>query len=175
LLGYFANFFEAEFAGEDDAVYTEVFDEGDATGFGKSHLGGAVDGERGDEAMYELGGTEILDDDGVNTGGGDGFEIFDGFCEFIGEEEGVEGEETFNVVGVEVGDELREFCEGEIFGAETGVEMVEAEVDGIGTVGDGGAQGVPISGGGKEFGFYGGGGRNCGHCELSKKERPEIG
>ena len=149
--GDFFYFGDGEFAGEDDALDAELLDEFYAFGFGEGHLGGAVDVEGGGEGVDEFCDAEVLDDDGINAGGGDGFDVFDGGFEFVGEDEGVEGEEAFDVVGVEIVDDLGEFFEREVGGAVAGVELVEAEVDGVCAVGDRGAHRIPVAGGREKF------------------------
>ena len=140
-----------QFAGEDDAFDAEPADEVDAAGVGEGHLGGAVYWKRGGGDVEEFGKAKVLDDDGIDAGGGEGGDVVDGGGQFIGEDQGVEGDVAANVVGVEIGDDLGELVEGEIGGAMAGVEVAEAEVDRVGAVGDGGAHGVPVAGGREEF------------------------
>ena len=74
-----------------------------------------------------------------------------------------------DVVGVQVIHDVGEFGEREVGGPVAGVELVEAEIDGIGAVGHGGAEGVPISGGGEEFEARGG------HfCDFRGRQRHEY-
>lgn len=150
----FFDFWNGELAGEDDAFHAEGFDEADAAGFGEGHLGGAVDGEGGAHLVDELNKAEILDDDGIDAGGGDLPEVGGGFGEFGGEDQGVEGEVGADVVFVEVAYDFREIFGFEVGGAVAGVEVGEAEIDGIGPVDDGGDEGFPIAGGGEEFGDF---------------------
>ena len=77
---------------------------------------------RGDEASH-LCEAEILDDEGVDSGGGDGAELFLRSLQFVGEDEGVHGNEAFDPVLVEVGHEFWEVFFGEVVGAEAGVEF----------------------------------------------------
>jgi len=46
---------------------------------------------------------------------------------------------------------------GEVFRAETSIEGGQAEVDGVGTCGNGGFEALPVPSGGEEFGFVWGG------------------
>ncbi len=78
-----------------------------------------------------------------------------GVGEFGGEDEGVEGDVTFDAVGVEEGHQAGEVFFGEVVGAKAGIEAGHAEVDGVGAVGDGGAGAVPVTGGREEFGEEG--------------------
>ncbi len=91
--------------------------------------------------------TEILNDEGIDSGGGDEAELLFRCLQLAGEDEGVHGDEAFDAVLVEVVHELGEIFLGEIVGAKAGVEFRQTEVDGIGTGGDGGACAVPVSGG----------------------------
>lgn len=90
--------------------------------------------------------SEILDNEGIDTGFADQAKLF--FCGFdlVGEDQGVHGDETFDSVFVKISHELGEIGFGKIVGAETGVEFGKTEVDGIGTSGDSGAGAVPVSG-----------------------------
>jgi len=54
------------------------------------------------EAAEEFGDAEVLDDDGIDAGAGDAGEVIGGGGEFVGEDEGVEGDEAFDVVAVEI-------------------------------------------------------------------------
>ncbi len=112
-----------------------------------------MDGEGGAHLLDEAGDAQVLDDHGIDAGTGDGFEIIGGGKEFIGEDQSVEGDEAFDIVGMEVLHDAGKFRDGEIGGAVAGVEIAEAEVDGVSAVGDGGAHGFPVAGGCKEFGF----------------------
>jgi hypothetical protein len=96
----------------------------------------------GDEASE----AEVLNDDGINAGFDDSADEKDGFGEFIGEDEGVEGDVAANVVAVEIRDGFGKLFEGEISSAVAGVEVAESEVDGISAVGDGGAHRIKIAG-----------------------------
>lgn len=99
-----------------------------------------------DDFPGEFGEAKILDDEGVDSGGADEAELCFGGGDFSGEDECVHGDEAFDTVFVEVGDELREVFCGEVVGAQAGVEFGESEVDGVCACGDGGACAVPVSG-----------------------------
>jgi hypothetical protein len=148
-------FAEGEFAGEDGLVDVEALGEFESLRGGDGHLGGRVEAEAGGDAFDKFGEAEVLDDDGVDAGVFEVAELGFGVGEFGGEDEGVEGDVTFDAVGVEEGHQAGEVFFGEVVGAEAGVEAGHAEVDGVGAVGDGGASAVPVTGGGEEFGEEG--------------------
>jgi hypothetical protein len=143
---------EGEFAGEDGLVDVEAFGEFESLRGGDGHLGGGVEAEAGGDAFDEFGEAEVLDDDGVDAGVFEVAELGFSVGEFGGEDEGVEGDVTFDAVGVEEGHQAGEIFFGEVVGAQASVEAGHAEVDSVGTVGDSGAGAVPVTGGGKEFG-----------------------
>ncbi len=118
--------------------------------FGEGHLGGPVNWQRRRHAMDEPREAKILDDDGVDPGRGDGIDVIDCGGKFVGEDQGIESEKAFNVVAVKVIDDFRQLFNREIRGAMTGVEVAQAEIDGIGPVDDGGAHRIPIAGGGEQ-------------------------
>lgn len=100
-----------------------------------------------DDFPSHLGETEILDNQGIDSGGSDEAELGFGGFELSGEDEGIHGDESFDSVLVEVGHQIREILFGEIVSAESGVEFRQTKVNGIGTGGDGSASAVPVSSG----------------------------
>ena len=90
--------------------------------------------------------TEILNDEGIDSGFADKSELFFSGFDLVGEDQGVHGDETFDAVFVKISHELGEIGFGKIIGAETRVEFGQTEVDGIGTSGDSSAGAVPVSG-----------------------------
>ena len=150
------DFFYGEFAGEDGALHGEDgFEESETLRGSDGHLGGGVEFHVGDGFPGQFGEADVLDDEGVHAGLADEAEAGEGGIDFRGEHEGVHGDEAFDAVFVEVGEEFGEVGFGEIVRAEAGVEIGEAEVDGIRAGGDRGAGAVPVSGGGEEFGHGG--------------------
>lgn len=164
------DFFDGEFAGENGAFEGEDgFEEAEAIGGGDGHLGGGVDFDLGSELGSHFGEAEVLNDGGVDAGVLRVLELAGGGIEFAGEDEGVHGEEALHAVAVEEFHEFGEVLFGEVVGAEAGVEGGEAEVDGVGASGDGGAGAVPVSGGGEEFGLEG-----LGHYFVAKPTSPRL-
>ena len=87
---------------------------------GERHLRRGVDGESRCDAMDEADESEVLHDDGVDSGGGDGGDEFGGGGEFVGEDQRVEGDEAADVAVVEKPHHLGEFLDGEVGGAVRG-------------------------------------------------------
>ena len=98
--------------------------------------------------------TEILDDERVHPGGGDPAELVLGGLHFAGKNERVHGDEAFHAVAVEVFHEFLEIRFDEIFRAQAGVELGQAEIDSIGPGSDGGAGAVPVSRRREQFGSH---------------------
>ena len=143
---------EREFAGEGDAMGAEAGGETGSASIGDAHLSARVDLKIGGDLADEGEDGEILDDDGVGSGFGDGGDAPGGFGEFVIEDEGIEGDEAADAAGVEGPEDFGEFGELEAdLGA--GGEVLEAEVDGIGAGFDGRAELGPMSGGAHDFGF----------------------
>lgn len=148
-------FAEGEFAGEDGLVDAEAFGEFQSLRGGDGHLGGGVEAEARGGFFYQLSKAKVLDDDGVNAGVFEVAELGFGVGEFGGEDEGVEGDVTFDAVRVEECHQAGQVFFGEVIGAQAGVEAGHAEINGVGAVGDGGTGAVPVTGGGEEFGEEG--------------------
>jgi len=97
--------------------------------------------------------SEILNDDGVDLGFSDPAKEAFCFDKFGGEDQYIEGEVSATTAGMEVVHDKREIGFSEIFGPETGIEGREAEIDGIGTCGNGSFEAIPVSSWGEEFRF----------------------
>jgi hypothetical protein len=89
--------------------------------------------------------SKILNDDGVDLGFSDPAKESFCFDEFRGEDQYIEGEISATSTGMEVIHDKGEIGFSEIFGSETGIEGREAEVDGIGTGGNGSLEAIPVS------------------------------
>ncbi|OQB92401.1 MAG: hypothetical protein BWX86_01839 [Verrucomicrobia bacterium ADurb.Bin122] len=138
---------EGVFAGEHDELRAELAGKLHAGGAGDRHLRGGVDREIGRERADEAGDADVLHDGGIDSGGDDGAQVALGVGEFVGEDEGVEGDVAAHAALVEERHEPGQVGEREVVGAHAGVEALEAEVDGIGAVFDGGAHALPVAGG----------------------------
>lgn len=91
-------------------------------------------------------------DDAVSPGGIQIPQVGEGVRKLGSENERVHRDVPFYPVRMEKTHQLRQGIQCEIVGAQAGVEAVQAEVDGIRAVGDGGAGAVHVSGGGQQFG-----------------------
>ena len=150
-LGEFA---ERSFAGDDDAFDAEPFHKRDACRRGDGHLRRGVDFHAEPEFLRQHGQSQILDEHRVHAGGVKRDELAFGRRQLVGEDQDVERGITADVVVVEKLHERRQLVVSEIIGALPGIELLETEVDGIRTVGDGRAGAVQITGGCEEFGFH---------------------
>ena len=144
--GEFFDFPDGEFAGEDGALHGEEgFQKGQAFGGGDRHLGGCVELHvRGDLAGH-FREAEILDDEGIDPGGGDGAELLLGGFQLAGENQGVHRDEAFDAVLVEIPHQLREVILAEIVGAEPCIKLGQAEVNRVRPGGDSCFRTVPVS------------------------------
>ena len=148
------DFRDGEFTGEDGALHGENgFEESESFGGGDRHLGGCVELDARHDFAGHFCEAEILDDQGIDTGGGDEAELPFGCFKLIRKYEGVHRDKAFHSVLVEVGHQLRQIFLTEIVGSEAGVEFRQAEVDRIGACGDGGFRAVPVACGREQFGF----------------------
>ena len=145
------DFLDGIFAGEDDEFGAEFAGEFHAGVAGDGHLGGAVDGEVGGDFADETADAGVLDDGGVHARGDDGAQVVLGVGELVGEDEDVEGDVAADAALVEKLHERGEVGLREVFGAHAGVETLEAEVNGVGAILDGGAHALPVAGGGEQF------------------------
>jgi hypothetical protein len=112
-----------------------------------------VDRQRRHNSLDEQGEPEILHDDGVGPGIRDGFEALDRVGQFAAEDQGVEGDVTPDVMRVQKRNHARQIIWREVGRPVAGVEPRQAEVHRVRAVSDGRAEGVPIAGGGEQFGL----------------------
>ena len=107
--------------------------------------------------------AEVLNDQRVGAGFGDGGDGAGGFGEFVFEDQRVESEIAADAARVQRAHDFGQFFEREAdFGARG--EMLQAEVDGVGAGFDGGAELRPVTGGAHDFGLGKWGHGNC--CYL---------
>ncbi len=125
--------------------------EGHAGGAGDGHLGGNVDGKVGREVANEPADADVLHDGGIDPGGDDGAQIFLSGGHFVFKNERIEGDIAFYAAPMEKFHEFGQIIAGKILRAHPGVELVQAEVDGIGAVLHGGAGAFPVAGGREQF------------------------
>ena len=143
---------ERQLAGQHHAAHAELLRQVDALGAGDAHLRAAVDLEIGRDLPGKLRDGQVLHDDGVGAGFGDGAQEPGGFGQLMVEDQRVEGDIALDAAAVQRAQRVGQFGQGEAdLGA--GGEVLEAEVDGVGAGLDGGVQLRPVAGGAHDFGF----------------------
>ena len=106
------------------------------------HLGGAVEGHMGGDLAAQLHNAQVLDDEGIHTGGG---RMADQITEFFGfpvGNQGIQGQMHLNTPDVAVLDRLRQGLGGEILGALAGIKGAAAQIDRICAILHRSAQGI---------------------------------
>ena len=122
-----------------------------------------VRGQGADEATD----PDVLHDGGIDPARDDAAEVVLGVGEFVGEDEGVEGDVALDAAAVEKRHQRGQVGLREVFRAHAGIEAFEAEVDRVGPVFEGGARALPVAGGSEEFGAFERGRRSgCVHVRL---------
>ena len=145
---------ERIFAGEHDELRAELAGELHAGGAGDRHLRGAVDRKIRRERADQPADADVLHDGGVDAGGDDGAQVVLGVGgQFVGEDERVERHVAAHAAAVEKFHQRGQVGRREILRAHPGVEALEAEVDRVGAVLDGGAGAFPVAGGREQFRF----------------------
>jgi hypothetical protein len=133
----FGEFAQREFSsknGEGDALATG---EGYPFRRGESHLGGSMNLHMRADLPGQSDQAEILNDDCIHLGFSDPAKESFGFGEFRGKDQYIKREVSATTTGMKVIHDKGKIGFSEIFGSETGIERGEAEVDGIGTGGNG--------------------------------------
>ena len=105
--------------------------------------------------MRQLRQSQILNDESVHTGLGNGTQLRFGGLQLAGEDERVHGHESLHSVEVEKLHELGQVLVGEIVGTQPRIELRQPEVNRIRTRHHCRAGAIPIAGGGEEFGAQG--------------------
>ena len=146
------DFGQRQLARQDDALEVVARQEVGAVGRADVHLGGGVQVQAGEVLAGQLDDAQVLDDDAV---GADFFQILQQLVHAVGLallEHGVDGDVYLFAQLVQAFGGGFELAEGEIGRAQAGVEVLEAEVDGVGAFADGGVEGFRRAGGGQQFG-----------------------
>ena len=158
------------FAREDGEIAPKLAGELHAGRAGDGHLRRRMDREIGRETPDEPADADVLDDGGIDSGRDDRAEIFFGVGQFVGEDEGVEGDIAADAAPMEERHQLRQIGFGEVLRPHPGVEPVEAEVDRVGPVLDGRADAFPIAGGREQLRQ-----RECGSDGLGNWKNGGVG
>ena len=109
---------------------------------GNGHLGGAVDRHMGCDLAAQLHHAQVLDDEGIHTGGGS---MADQITEFFGfpvGNQGIQSQMHLNTPDMAVLDCLRQGLGGKILGALAGIEGAAAQIDRICAILHRSAQGI---------------------------------
>ena len=153
------DFIDGEFPGEHHPLHAELLRQTDALGTGECHLRRGVQREIGTDRLDEAGGADGLDEHGVDARLSDGHDHLLELRQLVAEDERVERGVALEPPTMEHGHEPGQVVDREVRGPGPGVEAgLEAEIDGVGTVFDRGADAVPVTGGREEFGSGGHGG-----------------
>ena len=147
-----ADVVERVLACEHHALDAQLLQEHRAARVVDRHLRGAVDLEAGIDALDEANEPDVLNDGRVDAAIDAGAEVRERVLQFTRLEEDVERE--VDACAVSVGDEagLFELVERKLRALVAGVELLDTEVNGVGSVRDGGADGVEGAGWGEELG-----------------------
>jgi hypothetical protein len=141
----FSEFAEREFSGKNGKGDASATGKGDSFGRGESHLGGSMNLYLRADLPGQSNQAEILNDDGIHLGFPDPAKQSLGFDEFRGEDQYIEREVSATSTGMKVIHDKWKIGFSEIFGSETGIERGEAEINGIGTGGNGSLEALPIA------------------------------
>ena len=111
-----------QFAGQNDTLDAKPLYERDAARLGQRHLRRGMQRQSGGHAVDQTGQPQILHDDGVGAGCGNGADEADGLGQLVGEDKGVEGDVAAHVALVEVAHHRGQLFEAEVGGAVAGIE-----------------------------------------------------
>ena len=146
------NLLERTFAREHDQAATQFAGELDAAGAGDRHLRRGMDREIGRKLADQPADANVLHDGGINARRDNRAQILFGFGQFVGKHERIESDITFDAAPVQELHQIRQVGFGEIARAHPGVELLQAEINRIRAVFDGGARAFPIAGRREQFG-----------------------
>ena len=141
------------FTRQDDSAHAQGFDLGDALRAAERHLGRRVQGQFGTQAVEQPEQSDVLDEYGVNARrrqqSCDPF----GLGQFVAEDERVERHVSPNAARTEERHQFGQVGLAEIGSPSASVESaLQAEVNGVGPILDGGPRAVPVACRRHEFG-----------------------
>ena len=125
----------------------------------------------GHDLAREPAEADVLHNDRIDPGATDAAELLRSGFEFVGEYECVECDVCLYAVAVAKLDDARQFLVREIVRTHPRVEFEKSEIHGIRSVGDGGTQTVPASGGREQFGRFVHGSGSYHRSVISKVSR----
>jgi hypothetical protein len=145
-LGVRADLVDRELAWDDDAREPELGEQRRGERRGRRHLRRTVGLERGAQRTRDQRDRGILHDDRVDAGGRDAPDQLLDDWQLRLEDERVERDVGLRAGAMDPGDDLGERVAREVRGTRAGVEaIVEAEVNGVGTGGEGGCHRIAIA------------------------------
>ncbi len=158
---YLLDFRKRTLARQDHPLTSQFPGEGNARRAADGHLGGGVDRKIRRQPAHQPSDPHVLHDHRVGAGGDDRAQMRFGLGQFGLEHQGVERDISLDPAPMEKRHQPRQIGDGEIVGPHPGIEFVEAEINGIRAVFDGGFGARPIPGGREQFGqnHAGAGGR----------------
>ncbi len=148
---HLADFLDGTFARQHSEVAAEVTGEFHARRARDGHLRGGMDRKIRRELPDEAADAHVLHDGRVHAGGDDGAQIIFRIGQFVLKNQRIERDVTFDAAPVQKSHELRQVGLGEIVRPHPRVEFIQAEVDGIRAIFNGGLGAFPIAGGREQF------------------------
>ena len=152
------DFLQAQFPGQDGLLQVqESGGEFQPVRRGKRHLGGGVQfqlhaGNLPSPFRQAAGKSDVLHDDPVRAGGIQVAQVGEGVRQLGGENERIHGHVPLHAVRVKETHQFRKGIQREVVCAQTGVETVQTEINGVCAIGYGGAGAVHVPGGSQQFG-----------------------
>ena len=141
------DFLDRTFARQHDEVAAQFARELHARRAGDGHLRRGVNRKIRREPADQPADAHVLHDGGIHAGGDDGAQVFLGVGQFVLEDQRVERDVALHAAPMQELHQLRQIGVGEIVRPHPGVELVQAEVNRIRAVLDGGLGAIPIAGG----------------------------
>ena len=115
------------------------------------HLRGAMQRKIRHQGSSQTTKTHVLNDQRIHSGGLRRKQQRSSSFQLIAEHEHVEGEETPHLALMQPGHHLPQFFDAEVLSPLAGIESIDTEINGIGTVGDCGLEAVPVTGWGEQL------------------------
>ena len=151
------DFAHRHFPGEHHQLAAQPAGKLDPGRAGDGHLGGGMQRKVGRQASDQPTDPHVLDDRGVGSRHDDRARKTLGPHHLVGEDQRVEGHITAYPAPMQKGQQVRKVSLGKVVGPHPSVELVQAEVDGVGAILHGGSDAIPVAGRGQELGRAGGG------------------
>ena len=142
---------DRQLAGHDDSFDTQAADEFNSARLGQRHLRRAVNRQARRGSSNQPHESQVLDDDRIGPGLNNRLDELHGVGQLVRKNQRVERDVTTDVVAMQVIHHLRQFFDRKIRGPMPGVKVRQPEINGVGPVGHGGAQSIPIAGRGQKF------------------------